>query len=138
MYKLSKLDARLTGEDRAVIGPLRQRLIDLGGIAPLVMGAFGGANAAWRALIDRLADTAAPAMMGPMLCPSVEHCAGVLRIQMRRRLCFTAARARSSLLQARLLRLRVGDGATEDPASACRRESDKDTARGFPNQHRAH
>ena len=130
MYKLTKLDASLTGEDRAVIGPLRQRLIDLGGVAPLVMGAFGGTNEAWRILIDKLAAIAAPAKMGPMLCPSVEHCAGVLRVQMRRRLCFTAARARSCLLQARLLRLRVGGGATEDPASACRRESDKNTARG--------
>ena len=82
------------------------------------MGAFGGTNEAWRILIDKLAAIAAPAKMGPMLSPSVEHCAGVLRVQMRQCLCFTAARARSSLLQARLLRLRVGDGATEDPACA--------------------
>ena len=68
-----------------------------------------------------------------MLCPSVGHCTGVLLVRMRRRLCFTAASARSSLMQARL---RVGDGATEDPASSHRREEATRTTGGSAHSSR--
>ena len=37
-----------------------------------------------------------------MLCPSVGFCAGILRVNMQRRLCFAAARARYRLLHDRL------------------------------------
>ena len=37
-----------------------------------------------------------------MLQPSIEHCEGVLRVEMQREICFAMARARSQVLSMRL------------------------------------
>ena len=110
LRNLAKLDRNFGGCDAGVIGPLQQRLIDLGGLRPLVIGAFGGVNREWHQLLSTLAEDAAPAMKSQMLCPSTDFCAGVLRLQLRTRLCFVNARARSHLRHARLQALRLGSG----------------------------
>ena len=100
--KLRDLDRDIGGTPRGEVGLLQQRHIDLGGVTPLVMGAYGGVNRVWRTLLGKLAVKAAPARKDPMLCSSVGFCAGILRVNLQRRLCFAAARARYRLLHSRL------------------------------------
>ena len=124
LAKLRRLDRRLGGVRRGDVGPMEQRLLDLGGVKPLVMGGYGGVNGEWVELIDALAARAAPEQQHRLLCPSVQQCEGVLRVRMRTRLCFVGARARHVCMQDRLRKLRgdaqdahdVGDG--EDRAEA--------------------
>ena len=101
--KLRKLDRDVCGQlPVGAVGPLEQRHIDLGGVLPLVVGAYGGVNREWKAVVGRLAVQAAPLKRAEMLCPSNGFCAGVLRVNMLRRLCFASARARYRLLHSRL------------------------------------
>ena len=53
--KLRKLDRSLGGYARRCVVPLEQRLGDLGGVTPLVCGAFGGVNKARHHLQDQIA-----------------------------------------------------------------------------------
>ena len=53
--KLRKLDRSLGGYARGCVGPLEQRLDDLGGVTPLVCGAFGGVNKVWHSLQLKIA-----------------------------------------------------------------------------------
>ena len=92
LAKLRELEARQAGGvARGAVGPMEQRLLDLGGVKPLVMGGYGGVNREWVELIDTLAARAAPEQQHRLLCPSVQQCEGVLRVRMRTRLCFVGA-----------------------------------------------
>ena len=101
--KLRKLDRDICGQlPVGAVGPLEQRHIDLGGVLPMVVEAYGGVNREWKAVVGRLAVQAAPLKRAEMLCPSNGFCAGVLRVNMLRRLCFASARARYRLPSATL------------------------------------
>ena len=110
LTKLRKLDRELGRVRPGLVGPMEQRLLDLGGVRPLVMGGYGGVNREWVELIDQLAERAAPHHQRRLLCPSVQQCEGVLRVRMRTRLCFVGARARHVCMRDRLARLLGGAG----------------------------
>ena len=95
-------------------GPLQARLADLGGVQPLISGAFGEVNDGWRDLRRLLAETAAPAMRHLLLLPSVGQTRRVLYEQLCRRTHFQLARDRTCLLHDRLAAL-CGGG---DPPAA--------------------
>jgi hypothetical protein len=76
--KLRKLDHSLGGYARGCVGPLEQRLDDLGGATPLVCGAFGGINKAWHYLQKKIAAARAQKVWRELLCPSVSQARGVL------------------------------------------------------------
>ena len=82
LTKLRKLDRGLGGVRRGDVGPMEQRLLDLGGVKPLVMGGYGGVNREWVELIDTLAARAAPEQQDLLLCPSVRQCESVLRVRL--------------------------------------------------------
>ena len=44
------MDRVLGGARRGDVGPMEQRLLDLGGVKPLVMGGYGGVNREWAQL----------------------------------------------------------------------------------------
>ena len=99
-----RLAAQLGGEGQELV----HRLEELGGVAPLVVGAYGGVSEGFHDLLTALAASAAKHKWNDLLAPSESHCAGVLRVQLQRDLCFTLARARSRLLRDRLAALRQG------------------------------
>ena len=68
-------------------------------------GAFGGGSAGMHRFVGVLAARAAEARWRGMLQPSITHCAGVLRVEMQRELCFAMARARSQVMGMRLTRV---------------------------------
>ena len=92
----------IPSQDYRGVGPLQQRMFDLGGCHQLVVGANGGVNRNWHDLIGRLTDSAAPSRWSFMLCRKVSDAAGVLRQCKQRRLCFTMARERSRFRSSRL------------------------------------
>jgi hypothetical protein len=112
--RLERLAVQLGGEEQDLVG----RLDELGGVEPLVVGAYGGVSEGLRDLLTALAASAAKYKWNDLLAPSVSHCAGVLRVQMQRDLCFTLARARSRLLRDRLAGLRRGFGPTHAPGGS--------------------
>ena len=93
-------DSQLAGTQHGQCGPFEQRLTDLGGVVPIVSGAYGGKGC--RDLLTALAVSAAKHKWQDLLAPSESHCAGVLRVQLQRDVCFTLARGRSRLLRDRL------------------------------------
>jgi len=110
MRSLAKLEVKLgMTASVAEVGPLQQRLTGLGGVRELVFGSFGGVSEGFHRFIGRLAKKAAPLMWHDMLSPSIGHCAGVLKTQMQRSLCFVLARAKSQLIHSRLAILRGGN-----------------------------
>ena len=117
LRRLSDLDSRLLGTPPGVDGPLVERLRALGGVQPLVSGAFGGVCTGFQRLLTGLAVSAARHKWNDLLAPSESHCAGVLRVQLQRDLCFTLARGRSRLLRERLADLRRGFKPPHAPGS---------------------
>ena len=76
--KLRRLERRL-GWNHAIQGdgPLLRRLGDLGGVQPLVAGAFGGVNAEWRTLLRSLVELAAhPSCASACSTPALGRHAG--------------------------------------------------------------
>jgi hypothetical protein len=108
--KLRKLDHSLGGYARGCVGPLEQRLDELGGVTPLVCGAFGGINKAWHHLQKKIAAARAQKVWRELLCPSVSQARGVLLSHMQRRMCFATAGARSRLRHDRINALMYGAG----------------------------
>jgi hypothetical protein len=104
--KLRKFDRSLGGFARRCVGPLEQRLDDLGGVTPLVCGV----NKAWHHLQVKIAAVGAQVVWRELLCPSVSQARGVLLSHMQRRLCFATAGARSRLRQHRTHAIRYGAG----------------------------
>jgi hypothetical protein len=84
--KLRKLGLSLGCYARGCMGPLEQRLDDLGGVTPLVCGAFGGINKAWHYLQEKIAAARAQKVWRELLCPSVSQARGVLLQHMQRRM----------------------------------------------------
>jgi hypothetical protein len=108
--KLRKLDHSLGGYARGCVGPLEQRLDALGGVTPLVCGAFGGINKAWHYLQKKIAAVRAQKVWRELRCPSVSQARGVLLQHMQRRMCFATAGARSRLRHDRIHTLKYGAG----------------------------
>jgi hypothetical protein len=125
--KLRRLERRL-GWNHATQGdgPLLRRLDDLGGVRPLVAGAFGGVNDDWRALLRSLADLAAPFMRKRLLLPSVGQARSVLYKKMCERAHYQLARDRHGHLHDKLSKLLGGGGAAAAHGAAARaREFDR-------------
>ena len=93
--RLERLAVQLGGHAQDLV----HRLGELGGVATLVVGAYGGVSEGFHDLLTALAASAAKHKWNDLLAPSESHCAGVLRVQLQRDLCFTLARARSRLLR---------------------------------------
>ena len=130
LNKLALLDTKLGRTPRGQVGPLQQRLIDLGGVSPLVVGAYGEVNVGWHDLMDECATRQAPRRWRSMLSPNVATCASVLKRTMQRRLCFVLARGRSRLLHSRLeMLLNNGRGAYASAHDRARAEAQQREAR---------
>jgi hypothetical protein len=110
MGKLGTLERKLGGLARGEVGPLQRRLDDLGGVTPLVAGAFGGVNAAWHALNRRMVELKAERDWSKMLSPSMKQCGGALLVHHQRSLCVSLAYGRAYLRQSRLQSLLYGVG----------------------------
>ena len=50
-----RLDLKVFRVQQPTVGPFQRRLQEIGGIAPLVFGQYGGLSASFEALIDTLA-----------------------------------------------------------------------------------
>ena len=133
-FQLRALERRL-GWDHATRGPgpLLRRLDDLGGVHPLVSGAFGGVNAEWRELLRRMAGSAALSMFRRLLLPSPSQAQRVLYARLCERAHFQLARDRHHLLHERLARLLPGGpaGAAHAWAARVREEERADGAHAF-------
>ena len=92
LRRLAKRERHLIpSQGYRVVGPLQQRLLDLGGCRPLVVGAYGGVNRDWHDLIGRLADSAAPSRSCSKICKKESNAAGVIRLCEQQHLCVTMA-----------------------------------------------
>ena len=127
---LKKIEQELGHREEGGGGPLQRRLTELGGVTPLVAGAFGGVNAAWHTLNLRFAEAKAEKVWYKMLCTSVKQCKGVLLLHHQRKLCITLAGARSRLRHSLLQSLNHGvGGGHKDVDHQARKNARCDTAR---------
>jgi hypothetical protein len=102
----------------------------MGGVTPLVAGAFGGVNPAWHTLNLRFAEAKAEKVWYKILCTSVKQCKGVLLLHHQRKLCITLAGARSRLRHSLLQSLNHGvGGGHRDIDHQARKDARWDTAR---------
>jgi len=130
--KLAKLERKLGGLARGEVGPLQRRLDELGGVTPLVAGAFGGVNEAWHSLNRKMVDLRAERVWSKMLFPSMKQCKGVLLVHHQRSLCVSLAYGRAHLRHSRLQSLLYGvGGGFRDAGYDARKQEQHDYGRQY-------
>ena len=106
---LRKVDALLVGTPPGAVGPAEQRLIDIGPVRGLVVGAYGEVSKDLERLLLHFADVAARELWQARGCRSAAHAKGIFARRLQTEACFAFARARSRRLQNRLAWITGGE-----------------------------
>ena len=106
---LRKVDALLVGTPPGAIGPAEQRLIDIGPVRGLVVGAYGEVSKDLQSLLLHFADVAARELWQAFGCRSAAHAKGIFARRLQTEACFEFTRGRSRRLQNRLAWITGGE-----------------------------
>ena len=97
--KTHKVDVKMNGTPEGQIGPMQKALRDLGGINPLIFGAYGETNAAFNKLLSAAAEVGSIRHQAALGVNSPEKAKAVLLWQLRRKLAAAIVRANLNCLQ---------------------------------------
>ena len=100
---------------QGLAGPAQREYTRLGGVVPIVVGAFGEFNKELHELVDDMAETGAHRHYAMMLQASPEHAKGILVQFIRQRLAITAMRENAMELLHKMERVRGGGGYHASP-----------------------